>query len=99
MTKAETETVIIINEADREEGFFTFGTSNEAHVRKVRKRIKPDFILDCKESKNSKGEITWRAFKLDYRALALTLGLKKTFGPNKSKAHLYFGPKKGIPNE
>lgn len=84
MSHEETETVIVINEADRREGFFRFGTSNIGHLKKLYKRVGKEYPVLLHESKKD-GEITWSEFKVPYHSLASTLGLKKKVGP-KSRA-------------
>lgn len=76
MANAEIETIIIINDADRAEGFFRIGTSNPSHRRKIEKRAGRHGQLVRESKDSSTGKTTWWQYQLPYRFLSPTLGLK-----------------------
>lgn len=60
MEKSEKETVMILNRADLDDGFFIFGTSQKSHFQKLCKRIKGrDKLLDVKHTKSQDGKSGW----------------------------------------
>lgn len=73
MSTSDIETIILINEADRREGYFRFGTSNPAHNRKLLRRVGD---IRPKISKSA-GEPVWWEYKLPIKLLSSTFGIRK----------------------
>src|SRR5512135_2842214 len=52
MLKCEHETHLLLNDADKEEGFFRFGTTKPEHFTRLIRRIGgKEKLLECRESK------------------------------------------------
>lgn len=75
MSTSDIETIILINEADRREGYFSFGTSNPAHNRKLLRRVGDGFAP--KISKGPGGFVTWWQYRLPIKLLSSTFGIRK----------------------
>lgn len=61
--KAENETIICINDADVEEGFFSFSTSKRNHFARLIKKIGGEQnLIELKEMREKLGKVTeWKA--------------------------------------
>jgi hypothetical protein len=60
MDRSEKETLIIVNRADLDEGFFIFGTSQKTHFQKLCKRVRGrDKLIDVKHTKSRDGKSVW----------------------------------------
>ncbi len=76
MEKSEKETVVILNRADLEDGFFVFGTSQKSHFQKLCKRINGrDKLLDLKYTKSKDGKSSWWECRVPAKFLS-----RSTFG-------------------
>lgn len=71
---AENETVIVINDGDRKDGYFIFGTSKRSHQKRLLHYV-PKNELITKLSKDMEGHITWYSNKVPAKHLSeSTLG-------------------------
>ena len=92
MGNPETETMITINQADRDEGFFRVGTSYRPHYEKILKRIGgADHLVEIKTS-STKERDTWWELKIPIKYLSLSnFGIrvhsdkKRQIDPNRFK--------------
>lgn len=75
MAKSQNETIININEGDREEGYFWIGTSKRSHAERVFRRIGGQQNALKVELSKSGNEVTWWSIKLPIKYLS-----KSTFG-------------------
>jgi hypothetical protein len=76
MSKAETETSILYNAADLDEGFFRLGTSQEHIYNKVLKRVGQINIIDC-QIRTQEGKPVWWDLKINAKCFSKSsLGLK-----------------------
>lgn len=80
--KSETETVIVINEADRRDGYFTIGSSNISHIRKIERRLGSD-IIERRDSRGPDGKLTFSQFRAPISRLSGTLAIKPKLPPAK----------------
>lgn len=71
MERAENETLICINDADRDEGFFRFGTSKRMDYERLVRRVG---VVPCTLSKRADDPttITWWECKVPIRFLNKT---------------------------
>lgn len=77
MEKAEQETIVTINQADRDEGYFTFGTSYRPHWERLVKRMGgQEKLIEVRESKSTTGEITWRQARVPIVYLHPSLAIR-----------------------
>lgn len=76
-TAKEIETVIVISEADRLNGYFRFGTNKPAHFRKLCNKCGGEKnLIEVNLSNDAYGNITWWQCKVPIQNLQSTLGLK-----------------------
>lgn len=82
MANPEQETIIVMNDGDREEGFFCFGTSRADHYRKMLRRIGgEERLLDLKISMDEKGNPVWWQARLPISFLSKAhFGLRARIG-------------------
>lgn len=60
MGKSERETVVIINLADLEDGYFSFGTSESSHFKRLCKRIGGESaLIEVRYDKDRRGIVRW----------------------------------------
>jgi len=70
MELAEKETIILINQADKAQGFFSFGTSEESHFKRMCKIVGDKNILSIKLSTNpTTKKVSWWDVKVNIQCL------------------------------
>jgi len=74
----ENETIVLLNDGDRAEGFFQFGTSKALHYQKLLKRIGGEAeLISLKVDVNADGSPRWWQCKVPVKFLsAVHFGLK-----------------------
>lgn len=68
MEKCERETLILINQADKEEGFFIFSTTYRPDYQRFCRKVPKDKFLDYRETKESGRVVGWEV-KVPYAYL------------------------------
>lgn len=75
--KEENETIILVNDADRADGYFRFSTSKEAVWKRVCRRIGGEaMVTDVRRSLKGHLCTNWQG-KIPIRFLSSTLGIRK----------------------
>lgn len=77
---SEYETIILLNDSDLDEGFFTFGTSKVGHYRKILKKLGKETLIDIKITKSPEGKDWYWHLKIPVSCLS-----KSHFGIRKPK--------------
>lgn len=72
------ETIILINEEETKEGFFTFSTSYPHHAKKIISRIGQVHMRGIRRDMDADGNIRWWEFKIPLEFLDKTRLCVKT---------------------
>lgn len=92
----ESETNIIINQADLKDGYFVFGTSMSSHFQKLCRRVGETNLLEVKKSTRD-GQTTYWQCKVPSRYLSKShfgiriLGAQPRKLSQKQKSNLAYG--------
>lgn len=69
MEDSEKETIIVVNESDRQEGFFRFGTSNISDFKKLQRLLRQESAIIVKRSLTPKGKVSYWDVKVPIKYL------------------------------
>ena len=90
----EHETIILINDSDRSEGYFQIGTSKESVYTRVLKRIGGKENLVGLKLSEVRGRVVWYQMRIPVRLLSRTMSIKgrkstpgRAFTGTKTKTH------------
>lgn len=75
---SEHETIILLNDSDLDEGYFTVSTSKVGHFKKLLKKLGKDTFLDIKITKSPEGKDWYWQMKIPTTCLSkATFGIKR----------------------
>ena len=90
----ENETIILINDSDKADGYFQIGTSKESVYTRVLKRIGGKENLIGLKLSEVRGKVVWYQLRIPVRLLSRTMSIKgrkstprPTFTDMKTKRH------------
>jgi hypothetical protein len=72
------ETIILMNEEELKEKYFSFGTSLKRHFKKLCNRVGRENLIEVRESRSGEGKVNWWQCKVPLKYLSRAhFGIRK----------------------